>query len=105
LSLRHLLVNGGEHNQRITVELPLMLQFFGGCSAIGIRHSFHLVNCIWFLFLLLVVFALDVPQQMFMSSTEHRVLKCILLVLLPRFVKVIHVELCNPNGTCLTKDV
>ena len=39
------------------------------------------------------------------SSLEHDVFEGVLVVLLPGFVEVVHIELGEDGGTCLTKEV
>lgn len=70
-----------------------MLYFFRLFGVNLINYWAHLLSALRFLFLLLVVLSLYLFEQMALASLKHGVLEGIFLVLLPSFMKIIHVEL------------
>lgn len=57
------------------------------------------------LFFLFVVFPLNILQQVLTPPFEHEIFKSVLLIFLPRFMKIIHIQLHNGELTCRTNDV
>ena len=57
------------------------------------------------IFIELVVLSLDLLEEVFLVLLEHGVPEAGLMVVDPGFVEVVHVELNDIGGTCLTKEV
>lgn len=93
LLLIHLLVYFLHYCQAFHIEFLLMLHFLPIFGFTLIRHRPSFLPTLRFLLLLLIVLPLNFLQQMFLASLEHRVLERILLILLPSFMKIVHVQL------------